>query len=150
MTKYIIFFVFTTLPTLVFAQTMSMPQALDFGEAIVTNNNSTHSITVSPGGGVSADPEFIVLTNPQPAIVQITGGTPGQAITSVNVTVNTNPNASGQSFTIDNITTSYPSNLDGSGSAQVLVGARLNTSGTATHYNASTNFNGALDIEINF
>ena len=132
------------------AQSMSITQGLDFGEAVVIDNDSVHSITVTSGGVVSADPEFLIITNPQPAIVQVTGGTPGQAISSVVVTVSTNPNAAGQNFTLDNFTTTYPSNLDGAGEALIYVGGRMNTSGAMTNYNANTTFNGDLDITINF
>ncbi len=132
------------------AQIISTTQPLSFGEAVVTRNDSVYSMSVGTDNSVLSDPEFLIIDNPVPGIYQYTGGTPFDPITSVDIVVNTNPNAGGGTFTLDDFSVDFPATLDVNGDATITVGARLNTSGNGVNYNGSTTFNGSLDMTVNF
>ncbi len=141
--------VFVLVPSAAHAQTVSNIQTLNFGSALISDNNSQHSITVGADGGYSADPEIHFVTLPVEGVYQITGATAFQVIDSITVTVTTHPNSSGQTFTLDNFTVDAPAQVDGSGAATFTIGARLRTSGTGSAYGFNTTYNGAFDVDVN-
>jgi len=132
------------------AQTINTTQALSFGEAVLTDNTAQREIILSEDGSYSSDSQYLFVTLPQAGIYEVSGQTPLLAISSVTVSVITNPNATGRQFTIDNFDIDHPAAIDGAGEAIIRVGARLRSSGNGTTYPASTTFNGSLQLTVNY
>lgn len=130
------------------AQSISLVQELDYGEAVVKDNDSQHSLIVNASGGVSADAEFAVIVSPQEGVYRLTGATAFQPISSVIVTVDQQVLNAGEQFIIDNFDIDFPATADINGEAIISVGARLRTSGTGTPYTGSTTFNGFLTLAV--
>lgn len=134
------------------AQTITTTQALDFGEIVVRNNNAQREINLQSTGAFTADGEIVFLSNPQEGIYSCTGFPPATAITSVTVTVTqqvVNIGGSGPNFTIDNFDIDAPANT-GTGNFTINLGARLRTSGNGVHYEGSEDFDGIMDLTVNY
>ncbi len=133
-----------------YAQTINVTQNLSFGEAVLTDNATQREIVLDQDGSFSSDAQYLFVSTPQPGIYQVTGQTAFRNISSVDVTVLAQPNATGRQFTLDNFDVNHPAATDGSGQATIRVGARLRSSGNGTTYPASTTFNGNLQITVNY
>lgn len=132
------------------AQSINTVQALSFGEAVLTNNAASREILLSEDGSFTSDPQYLFVTDPLPGIYQVTGQTPGLAITSVTVTVNLQPTGGGRQFIVDNFDIDHPANIDGAGEATIRVGARFRSTGDGMSYPTSTTFNGNLQLTVNY
>jgi len=125
-------------------------QPLHFGEFIVRNNDSVHTITVNTGGVVTYDSGFIEI-NPigQDGIYDLDGMTPSTAIASVTITQVIPLSGSGENFQMDTFQETHPASTDVAGVARIRVGGNANTSGNGNPYLDQT-YNGQLQIQINF
>lgn len=133
----------------VFAQTLTRIQDVDFGLAVVTNNNAQYEVVVSPGGGFSHDPEIAFITNPTSGSYRLTGAAPGQTIDSVTFTIDQQMIGPGEDFILDNFNATFPATADGAGQAIINIGGRMQTTGNFTNYDASSAFSGMVTIEVN-
>lgn len=131
-----------------YAQTLTTVQDLQFGQAIVTNNNARHSAIVNTDGSLSVDPEFIFITQPQVGIYRLVGGLPNQAIDDIDLTVDDRFRGPGPDFRFNRLRSSAPSNLDINGEADIFVGGRIQTSGNGRAYRSSETFNGLFTITV--
>lgn len=132
-----------------FAQ-ITTTQALSFGEAILTNNDTPREILLRRNGNVMSDPEYIFLTNPQVGIYQITGGVPNRRLDTVTVTVDQQVIGGGQTFTIDTFDIQSPNRLDGAGDGTITIGARLLSSGDGTPYSGPILHSGLMTLEVTY
>lgn len=132
------------------AQSINTIQDLTFGEAVLTDNSSQREILLSEDGSFTNDPEYLFVTTPEPGIYQVVGQTPSRTITSVTVTVNTQPSGGGRQFIIDNFDVDHPPSTDPAGEATIRVGARFRSTGDGTTYPVQTTFNGNLQITVNY
>lgn len=132
-----------------FAQTVTELQELSFGRGIVKNNNSVREIVISPAGTFTNDSEIVFIDDPERGIYRLTGATPFQTITSVNVTVNQQMIGAGEDFTLDAFNPSFPAQTDTNGEAIINLGARMRTTGSSINYQSSTIFGGILTLEVN-
>ena len=135
------------------AQTINVTQALDFGEAILTDNFAQREIIVASDGTFSHDPEYVVVTNPEEGIYQLTGDLPNRPIASVTIIVNQELiGPGGFQFTIDNFDIDHPTQTNNFGEATIRVGARIRSSGVGGFYaypDGGT-FNGDLTLSVNY
>lgn len=128
----------------------SVIQALNFGEWVVTNNNSTQTATVQTNGSYSNSPAMILISPPEPGIYLISGLPTNMTIQSVDVTMLTPMQSMGQSFTIDNFTTQLSSSNTGpSGETTLTLGARARSSANGIPY-PDTTYTGDIMIVLNF
>lgn len=124
-------------------------QQLNFGKWAITDNDSTHAITVDTNGNVSTSSNALVMIeSPQPGIYTITGLPAFTAIGSVNVTMTQPMRAGGgPDFTMDDFQTVIP-DTNSSGETTLTLGATASTSGTDQSYEDNT-YSGDLFVEIN-
>lgn len=128
----------------------SVIQALNFGEWVVTNNNSAQTATVQTNGSYSNSPAMILLAPPEPGIYLISGLPANMNIQSVDVTMLTPMQSMGQSFTVDNFTTQLSSSNTGpSGETTLTLGARARSSANGNPY-PDTTYTGDIMIVLNF
>lgn len=133
-----------------YAQSISVTQALSFGEVVLTDNNAQHEIVIANNGTYTNDPEYLFVTTPDVGIYQLTGDLPNRPIASVTVTVDQQMQGGGQQFTIDNFDISHPAQTNASGEALITVGARIRSSGTGVPYFNSQAFNAILTLSVNY
>ncbi len=125
-------------------------QALNFGNWISRNNNAQYDITVNTDGSFSFDGAgFFIISAPVEGIYDITTPQVNAVIASVNVTENTRLNGAPGFFNIVNLQETHIATTNGLGIARVTVGATARTSGNTQPYQ-DQNYNGSIDIEINF
>ena len=117
-----------SLPKTVTAQTFTVVNILDFGEAIDRGSTSRSRVTINPDGSFIADPAYIFITTPTPGHITFTGAPPNTNFT-VNVALNFNINGpSGSRFRINNQTVGPTVLLtDAFGDGEFFIGARANT-----------------------
>lgn len=127
---------------------ISVIQALDFGEWVVTNNAAPRSVSVATDGSYNHAPQLIMLNPPQEGIYLIDGLPPGGTINSIDVTMIQPMQHGGQSFTMDNFDT-VAADPDIDGETTLTLGARASTGGGGGGYPDGT-YNGQLLITINF
>lgn len=133
----------------VFAQTeLFETQALEFGEWVITDNSTSHSITVETDGSYTHSPDLIMLDPPQQGIYQITG-LPNNAIINSVTVIMTQPLEGGgsESFTMDDFDAIAP-NADVNGETVVTLGATAYTSGNNNAY-GDGDYSGELSLQIN-
>lgn len=132
------------------AQTVTETTGLDFGVFALTNNNAVHTLSLTWLGGVTADPEFIVITNPTRGEYAISGF---PALSPLSVVI-TNANLTkddlgvGENFDV----TTYDHNAvttDAGGAATLFVGGDLDTSGSTTMY-LDANHADQITITVSF
>lgn len=131
------------------AQTaLSESQPLTFGTWAVTNNSSSHSITVETNGSYTHSPDLLMITPPQEGVYQITGLPSEAAINSVTVTMTQALEFGGsEDFTMDDFDTIAP-NADINGETVITLGATAYTSGNSNPYSDGS-YSGELSIQIN-
>jgi len=118
------------------AQTINENSPLTFGKIVITDNSVTRRIELLPGGGYTADPQYIFFTDPQMANITVDGFAPS---TVLNVSI-TSPNLNRPSggpafFSISDVFTN-PAIIetDSSGSATFDVGATLSSNGNGAGF----------------
>lgn len=126
---------------------ISVLQKLRFGELIITDNDTCHTITVNPNGSFGHSDAIIKITDPQPGIYQIDDLIPNSVI-HVNVTQIQPLSGGNNFFTLKDFQVIH-TNSDASGLTTVTLGATAETSGNGLPYDSRT-YNGTLQIEINF
>lgn len=131
------------------SQTLQVNNHLEFGEAFVHGASGTSRMTVNPDSSFSADADFIVLSPPTAADIDLLGGN-----ISVSFTVDITQNkidiagSGGQDFRVDNFTVGPPGLMtDSSGNAQFFIGGRVSTKPSAGTYPDDT-YSGTFDITI--
>lgn len=125
-------------------------QALNFGEFIVRNNDSPHTITVNTGGPYSFSAGFLEI-NPtaQPGIYDVDGLPANTAIMSVVITQTSPLAGSGENLQMSAFQETHPASTNGAGVAQIRVGGTATTSGNGNPY-LDQSYTGQLQIQINF
>lgn len=128
----------------------SVLQALNFGEWVITKNNTPQTATIQTNGSNSHSSAMIMLTPPQPGIYLITDLPINMTIQSVDVTMMTPMQSMGQSFSIDNFTTELSSSNTGpTGETTLTLGATATSSANGALYPDST-YSGDVMIVLNF
>jgi hypothetical protein len=140
-------FVFFTGAPSATAQTITETQQLSFGNIVVTDSASGHSLVLSPGGAVNfLDPAIYIIDPPQAGEYNFIGGTPN---TQYDITFSNSIILlrGATTFTVDDFV-AQPATIttDGAGDASFSVGATLTTD-TGPAY-ADGNYSGSLDITI--
>lgn len=152
------FFVFFTLagwlfPPAALAQSLSVQQALGFGELLIRNNNSAHTVTVSPDGSTSYSSGIMSVENARPGMYDLLGLTPDSdvSITIDPPVVVLTCSCGGPDFTVDNfvIDPATPHTHAVTGNTSFRLGATLHTSGTSATY-TGVNYTGTMTLEINY
>jgi len=120
----------------VLAQTINENTTLSFGKIVITDNSSAHKIEILPGGGYSADPQYIFFSDPQMANVSVDGYDPFVTL-SVSIS-NPNLNRAGGGpafFSVSDVFTN-PAIIetDSFGSATFEVGATLSSNGNGAGF----------------
>jgi len=148
------------------AQTLVIVRNLDFGQFGMRDNNSPHTIVVTPGGGVTYDPAFIPdgVAQAHPGQYALSGLPPNMALnygisttngttnggTTLTNTVSLSLNGAliGALFTVGSYTANSPS-TDALGNATISIGGTLTTSGTGAGYGDGS-YDGSVDLTIYF
>lgn len=149
--KYIIccfFFVGFLISSPAQAQTITTIQPLDFGEAVVFDNNAQYELIVTRTGNVSSDPQFSIIEPPTEGIYLLSGAPARQRITTININVDQQMVGTGENFIIDSFDIRHNPQTDNSGELMVEVGARLLTTGSGIPYTAATSFNAVMTMDI--
>jgi hypothetical protein len=133
------------------AQDMAEIHSLNFGEFAMLDNNSVHTIVVTPGNIATYDPALIRGIQAQRGEYLLTGLPANEALgITLDNTVDLSHNGlgGGALFTIDTYTTNNPS-TNGAGDATLYIGATLSTSGSGSGY-IDGPYSGSVDLTINF
>lgn len=140
------------LPQNAHAQSISTQQALSFGQLLIRNNNSAHTVTVSPNGSTSYASGIMSVQNAVPGIYDLLGLIPDSdvSITISPPVLTLTCGCGGPDFTLDNFTISPATpHTDGvTGNTTFRLGATLHTSGTSATY-IGVNYTGTMTVEIN-
>lgn len=140
-------FVFIVAPVKSYAQTITENQPLRFGQLSLTDNSAPRKIILNSAGGYTADPQYILFTDPQLGNVTVSGFDPSVTL-SVGVSTATLTGASAANFTvIDTFTNPTIITTDGAGSATFDVGATLQSDGSGTVH-ADDTFDGIYSINV--
>lgn len=130
--------------------TITETQALSFGSFALRNNNGVYDLVISPTGGVTADPEFVVISNGQEAQFNVSAF---PALTTLIITVsaaNLTDGGGGEEFSLTNFQTSPATVVTtGAGTASFGLGTTLQTSGTTTVYTDGA-YSGSATVSVNF
>lgn len=129
------------------AQTITENQPLRFGQISLTDNSAPRKIILNSSGGYTADPQYILFTDPQLGNITVSGYDPSVTL-GVSVSTTTLTSSSAANFTvIDTFTTPSVITTDAAGSATFDVGATLQSDGSGiTH--ADDTFDGIYTINI--
>ena len=73
------------------AQTITENQVLSFGQVVLVDNAASRQIALLPGGGFTADPQYIFFSNPQLGNITVDGYPPATPLTVTVGTTNLNP-----------------------------------------------------------
>lgn len=130
------------------AQTITTIQDIDFGQAVITNNNAQYQIVINPNGSYTADPEFSFVTTPSEGIYLLSGAPARQRIDNIIITVDQQMNGTGEDFIIDSFNVRNNPQTNNAGELTVELGARLRTSGSGINYTAETSFNAIMTMDI--
>ncbi len=132
------------------AQSVTVINELNFGEAVVTNNSNQHSINLQSNGHFTADSPFIFLQDPKEGLYRVDGLPPLTAITNISITVDQQLMGFGDGFVMDNFDISAPPTSDVNGEIEIYLGARLRTTGTNRNYLYNSVYQGSLTLFINY
>ena len=130
---------------------MTEQHKLDFGTFALKDNNSPHTIVVTPGNGITYDPAFVVGVQAQRGVYSLSGLPHNEALgITIDNTVNLSLNGSGSGalLGIGTYTSNNPS-TNGSGDATLYIGGTLTTSGSGSLY-GNGDYSGSVDLTINF
>tara|TARA_B100000686_G_scaffold258199_1_gene270428 strand:- start:30 stop:488 length:459 start_codon:yes stop_codon:yes gene_type:complete len=148
--KYLLLLVFLISGVHIATAAINETQALTFGEFALSNNASSHQLTISPLGVVSKDQAVKLIVEPEEAVFDVSGF-PGSTPLIINVSFNNLTSLDGGSaFTISNPSI-WPAAVttDPAGNATFNVGATLRTSGDGGFY-PDSNYNGTMTVSVNF
>ena len=122
-------------------------QPMRFGELVITNNDSMHTITINTDGSYSNSPSILIITAPQEGRYEIDGLVPSSVIT-VTASQNMPLSGGGNTFTLKNFQVIH-SNSDATGVASVTLGGDAETTGSGMNYSDLT-YNGSIDLEVTY
>ena len=145
-------FVFATLvlAQVSHAQTLTVVEELDFGQAVVTDNSSQYSVNIQANGNYSADSVFIFLQVPSEGVYQFDGLPVSTAISNISITVDQQMIGPGEDFIIDNFDIDAPSSTSPIGELEVRLGARMRTTGSSQQYLHNSDYDSVLTITITY
>lgn len=133
-----------------YAQSITETTGIDFGVFALTNNAAVHTYSFTWEEVITADPEFIIITNPTRGEYAITGFPPLSPL-SVSVTpasLTKNGLGAGEAFNI----TGYDNNAvvtSLAGAATLFLGADMDTSGSGTMYD-DANHSDQMTVTVSF
>lgn len=132
------------------AQTVTETSGISFGSFALANNNAVHTLSFTWTESVTADPAYILFTNPQRGEYAISGfpALSPLSVTIQNATLTKDGLGAGEAFSI----TAYDRNAittDGAGAATLYVGADLETSGSTSMYSDGS-YSDTIDITVSF
>lgn len=132
------------------AQNITVVKELNFGEAVVTNNSSPHSITIQTNGSFTASNAFVFLEIPTEGQYVFENLPVNTTVSSITVQVDQQMIGPGEDFIIDNFDIDGETITDDAGELEFNLGARLRTTGSGANYLQNADFESALTITINF
>lgn len=130
------------------AQIITTIQDINFGEAVIFENDTQYEILVNANGSYSSDPQFSFVDFPQRGEYFVSGLPNNVLILNINVTVDQQLQGLGEDFIIDNFDIDAPTNASPSGDLTIFLGARLRTTGSGISYNPSTTFNSIMTLDV--
>ena len=132
---------------------LNLLQPLNFGTVAVVNNATTQSITIDELGNYSISSGLRTLEPGEPAIFEASGF-PGNLqlfISSLITQANTNSVIySPEQFTLTQLHTQSSVITGGDGTAEIIVGGTMVTSGSGTLNFVDTTYTSDLRITINY
>lgn len=146
---WILFCALLTLPYQAVAQNITENARLSFGKVVLVDNNAQREIILNPGGGYTADPQYIFFTDPQLANISVDGYTPNTTLTVTLGTANlTRPGGGSAFFSIGDVFTN-PAIIvtDPLGSATFEVGATLTSNGNGAVF-TDNNYDGTYTVTV--
>lgn len=122
-------------------------QPLNWGHAIVRQNNAQYGIVLQTNGSYIADPNFVIITPPQVGIYEVTG-LPLNVPISVMVSSGAITRPASAAFYYENFLVDAPAN-SGPGTVTLILGGTFRTSGSMFQYGAG-DYSGAVTITVNY
>ncbi len=103
------------------AQTITQLELLDFGRAIVADNDDRYVLRVRPNNNLGrVDAAYTIITPPTRGLYLLSGAPPNTAITSVTVTLDGQMSGPGVDFRLGGFQTRHDPTTDASGEASWL------------------------------
>lgn len=122
---------------------------LDFGRWVITNNNSSHNITVNANGSYSHSPSLVMLQTPRAGEYDVAGLPDFANINNVTVTQSSPMSGpGGQTFAMNNFDVICPDPGFG-GTTRLTLGARAVLSGNTAPYGNGL-YTGNLLVTIHY
>lgn len=129
------------------AVTVVSETSMDFGTFVVKNNNSVAAFNLTKTSSYTADPEFIVVSDPTAGSMDLSGFPTN---TSISITFDpTTLSGAGGVFSISNFDVTSPRDSGAGGLISFTYGARLSTSGTGTPYSDGS-YSGTLNVIVSY
>lgn len=131
------------------AQTITQNTPLSFGQVVLVDNAAPRQIVLLPGGGFTADPQYVFFTPPQLGNFTVSGYGPGVPLTVTVGITNLNPIGGGTANFSTSSTFTNPATVttDGAGEVTFDVGATLSSDGGgSTHMDDL--YNGTYTITV--
>ncbi len=130
-----------------FGQTITIDTPLDFGRFVIVENNASRHINLLPGGGFTADAQYIFFTNPQMGTVTV-DDYPASSTLNVSVGLTDINNGGLHNFSTSSTFTN-PSTVitDATGSATFDVGATLSSDGGGSTHSDGI-YNGTFTVTV--
>lgn len=131
------------------AQTITINDNLYFGRFAIVDNAAPRSITILPGGGHTADPQYAFLDTPTLGNVTVDGYPASSTLTVTVGTTTVGPVGGGTAVFMTNTTFTDPAvvTTDGTGSATFDVGATLTSDGSGVTH-TDVNYHGIFSITV--
>lgn len=132
---------------------LNLLQPLNFGTVAVVDNSTTQSIIIDELGNYSISSGLRTLVPGQPAIFEASNY-PGNLqlfVSSMITRANTSSDVySVEQFTLSNLHIQSSVITGGDGTAQIIVGGTMQTSGSGTLNFVDTTYESTLSITINY
>lgn len=151
MLKPLLFSVMFVFPSLVISGVQSIQQ-LNFGQVVVTNNNSASRLTVYPSGAIFSDAPIVVIVPGQPGIFLFEGYPPNQDVTihvqEIGSSTQFDGSSSSEQFSFLPFLSGNSYRFDQFGTLELRVGGSLFTSGSGRYLDG--NYFQNYRLTINF
>ena len=131
------------------AQTITINTPLDFGRFVLVDNAAPRNIALLPGGGFTADSEYLFFIDPQMGNLTVDGYAPFTPLTITVGTASLNPVGAGTADFVTSSTFTDPAVVvtDASGEVTFDVGATLSSDGGGTTHTDVT-YNGMFTVNV--
>lgn len=131
------------------SQTITENQPLTFGRYVMADNSAPRTIELLPGGGYTADPEYIFFTEPELGNITVDSYPPSTVLTITIGTTNlVRSGGGGAKFSLTNgFTVPAVVTTDGTGSATFDIGATLTSDGTGVTH-TDNNYSGTYSVTV--